>query len=114
MVSLSKRFHWHGRAARRKPRKSHSSRGIEFSEKRPMVNKGSVKGKGYVMKAQSHRGNERKLRTANRPLLGGSEKQNNPRAPTLAFIEEIQHRADAMTPVLEGILNFRPSLHWNE
>ena len=32
--------------------------------------------------------------------------------PPLPYMEEIHKRADAMTPLLKEILDFRPSPHW--
>ncbi len=62
------------------------------------------------MKMQTRRGKERKLAADDRISGMGSHKKldENSRSPTLTYIEEINHRAETMTPVLKEILEFRP------
>jgi hypothetical protein len=63
------------------------------------------------MKAQT--GKEQTLATDHPTSLGGGQKKHleNPRPQKFAFMEEIHHRADTMTPVLKEILDFRPPPH---
>jgi hypothetical protein len=67
------------------------------------------------MKIQTRRGKERKLAADDRISGMGCHKRpgENSRSQTLTYIEEINHRAETMTPVLKEILDFRPSPHWN-
>jgi len=45
-------------------------------------------------------------------MIGEKQSSREFCEPTLSFIEEIHHRAETMTPLLKGILEFRPKPNW--
>jgi hypothetical protein len=66
------------------------------------------------MRAISRKEKEQKLLADKAALPGGKESPNR-RAPVSVsgYMLEIHLRAQAMTPILKEILDFRPSPHWN-
>ena len=50
--------------------------------------------------------------SAGHPALLKGRKAADFNLPPLPYMEEIHKRADAMTPLLKEILDFRPSPHW--
>jgi hypothetical protein len=64
------------------------------------------------MKAISRKEKEQKL-LADQPALPAGKESPNRRATVSGYMLEIHLRAQAMTPILKEILDFRPSPHWN-
>jgi hypothetical protein len=63
--------------------------------------------KGGHMKKKTRKGKERKLIKNYRVSLMGSHNES-PGGQTPPYMEDIQRRADTITPVLKEILDFRP------
>jgi hypothetical protein len=47
-------------------------------------------------------------------LLISGHKESGLCAPEFFFIKEVHDRAEAMTPLLQEILDFQPSPHWRK